>query len=527
MEGSEERGNQIGEMKIFFLLRMGMIWSFFLLLATMIGTVFPHLRVGQLYFFLLLCVILEEKVVGDLLVRYREEKTQRWREAGILMVLAFLGFSLLRGGTFQERFIPDIFLIYRVVLLFLVWLVSTQFREGTGSLSLLLRALGDRRGEELTQYLREESFFIREVREDLTVLRGRASLFLLGLGLFLFLFYLFGYELGGIYLLIVLILIVQVLLFRARINHLYEELRLFGEGLRTPQEEGKKMLVYLLVVLPVILFLLHLLTLNLGVVPPEIIESFFRWLSSLFKDTGSNFTLPESWERSRGTPLPRVEELLREFDVTPAPFWTHFWKILEWTALIGGGMAILVLLFGPLFSRRFRAFLAGIDVSGFFMRLRIIWEKLAGAGVRFLGNLRDGAGTIARMVLKVLRSGMTQAGATPEKSPFWENEGGEESSRLQREKEEERELLRRKRGETRRMVREIKRIFRWAKGKGLVRRTGETLEEFFSRLSAQVERNDEFVLLREIFQESRFSKYPVEPGRKERFFRTVRDLLRR
>jgi hypothetical protein len=518
-EGSEERRG----MKVFSLLRMGMTWSFFALLEAMVGEVFPLLRVRPLFFLLLLLVIVEEKLVGDLLIRYREEKIQRWREAGILIVIFYLGFSLFQVGILQERFIPNVSLVYRVVLLFLGWLVSAQFREGTRFLYLLYRAIGDRRGERLTQYLREESFFIREVRANLKMVRGRASLFLISLGALLFLYYLLGYELGGIYLIIFFFLVVQVLLFRSRIHHVYEELRLFSEGLRIPEEEQQKILIYLMVVLPGIVLLLHILTSLAGVVPPEVIESFFWWFSSLFKDTGSNFVLPESWQRSTETSLPKMEEILREFDVTPAPFWNHFWKIVEWTAIVGGGIAILVLLFGPLFSRRFRAFLSRIDGFGIFLSLKKVWQRVSRGVVRFLGGLLFGVGKL----LGALREGLRGTRRGLDRSSAAGGEAKEERSRSREEEEAERELLRRKRGETRRISRGMKRVFRWAKGKGLVRRPGETLEEYFIRVAARIEGNGEFFVLREIFEESRFSKLPVGHSKKVRFFRAVRSLVRR
>ena len=521
-DGSEERREEIRGMRIFSLLRMGMAWSFFVVLAAMVGEVYPPFRLSPLYFFLLLLVIVEEKVVGDLLIRYREEKTQRWREAGILIVIFYLGFSLFQGGILQERFIPNVSLVYRVVLLFLGWLVSAQFREGTRSLFLLLRAIGGKKGERLTQYLREESYFIKEVRANLKMVRGRASFFLISLGALLFLYYLLGYELGGIYLIIFFFLVVQVLLFRSRIHQVYEELRLFSEGFRIPEEEQQKILVYLLVVLPGIVLLLHILTSLAGVVPPEVIQSFFRWFSSLFKDTGSNFVLPESWRQSSETPLPKMEEILREIDVTPAPFWTHFWKIVEWAVIVGGGAAILVLLFGPLFSRRFRAFLSRMDIFGFFLSLKKMWQRVSRGVVRFLGGLLFGVGKL----LGVLREGLRGTRRGLDRSSAAGGEAKEERSRSREEEEAERELLRRKRGETRRISRGMKRVFRWAKGKGLVRRPGETLEEFFLKLSDWMEGNGEFVILREVFEESRFSKWPVESERRERFFRAVRSLVR-
>jgi len=144
--------------------------------------------------------------------------------------------------------------------------------------------------------------------------------------------------------------------------------------------------------------------------------------------------------------------------------------------------------------------------------------------VRFLGGLLFGVGKL----LGALRKGLpreTRSGVEGFSAEAGTAESGRPRSR--EEEEAERELLRRKRGETRRISRGLKRVFRWAKGKGLVRRPGETLEEYFIRVAARTEGNGEFFVLREIFEESRFSKLPVGHSKKVRFFRAVRSLVRR
>lgn len=456
-------------------------------------------------FVVLLFALHAEEAVGSYLVRReRSGALVRLRELVILLAAGYLILAFGRHGA-ANRFVPDAAFIVRLIVLATGWILSLVIHLRLRDLETFYTVRGRRRGNALHHAIRQAAHVAGEARSGLLQVRraGNAFLFLLG-GLLLIL-WLAGVPADTPTLLACCAYCAAYVVARSVVALSIDEIELAGDGLLLPKLLIRKRVTAAAILGSCAVVVALIYASDRSLLPDELLSRFFAWLAGHFPRT-QPFPLPPPKASSSPAPLPDIGKMLGNLPQAKAiPWLAVVWEVLRIAGIVVGAALVLLFVFGPIFSRDFRAFLR--RVSPFAASLRFLLRTLRTAGRWLRGAVRA--------VRRLLSGG--HAGTAFEPDAY--------RTRAQR-------IVftpdRRKRLEMDRVRREFFRLVEWGEQRTGTRRfDSSTADEYTHALSRVVPgRAETLASVAAIFDEAVYSRRPIGRERMQALRRSVDEVVR-
>ena len=182
---------------------------------------------------------------------------------------------------------------------------------------------------------------------------------------------------------------------RSAVSISIEEIELAGDGLVLSLDLVRKRVRIAVFMGGAALVIALLYAGNRSLLPYGILAQFFTWLGSLFSQKAAP-ALQIRQPATLAPPMPDIRGLFTDMpSAKPWPWLDTLWQVLRIGALAAGVAAVLVFIFGPLFSRDFRSFLRRVNplaavVNGLLRSLRAGGRRLRAmvrAAKRLFGGL--------------------------------------------------------------------------------------------------------------------------------------------
>jgi predicted secreted protein len=452
-----------------------------------------------------------EAAVGNILYRQRAGIGNRVRELVIYLIVVYAVFSLPRGGPLGQRFLPGFEQVLPVLAAAAAWLVAFVFHNRLRGREALLRAFAGKHGSELRHAVLDRQHDMAQ-----TVGQLRNARRLIG-GLFAVLCFLavFGsidplglsvLRAGSGAFVVLVVYGISAVAVVGNLNTFIDEYAANGEGIAVPLRFQRRRAVLAATVIAIVLFVAFALARNRSVLPLEAIVDFFRWLGSLFESEPNEGYEPPSFEspgQQQQLP-PELLELLEDTEEHEPPLWLRVLaELLRRLALSALVVGAALLIFGPLFSKTFRAALRDLKPGAF---LKGLWSDLR-RRLRILGRfLRHG--------FRRRRQGDT-------------DEEAEERTEDERWRERRWKPGLRKRRQMDRVVQVFLEVARWGERHGVSYHRTEGPHEYLARIATiRPERYPDARVVAETFCEAKFSRHLVPKERMREYVRSARRIAR-
>ncbi|MFW5743618.1 MAG: DUF4129 domain-containing protein [Spirochaetota bacterium] len=451
-----------------------------------------------------------EAAVGNILYRRRAGIGNRVRELVIYLIVLYVIFSLPRGGPLGQRFLPGFEQVLPGLAAALAWLVAFVFHNRLRGREALLRAFAGKHGSELRHAVLDRQHEMAQTVGQLRNARG-----LIG-GLFAVLCFLavFGSidPLGlsvlragsGAFVVLVAYGISAVAVV-GNLNTFIDEYAANGEGIVVPLRFQRRRAVLAAAVIAIVLFIAFALARNRSVLPLEAIADFFRWLGNLLEREPNESYEPPSFESPQQQPLPpELLEMLEDTEEHEPPLWLRVLaELLRRLALSALVVGAALLIFGPLFSKTFRAALRDLKPGAF---LKALWSDLR-RRLRILGRfLRHG--------FRRRRHRETEDETDePENNDRWRERQWKPGLRKRRQMD--------------RVVQVFLEVARWGERHGVSYHRTEGTHEYLARIATiRPERYPDTRAVAETFCEARFSRHLVPREKMREYVQSARRIAK-
>ncbi len=449
-----------------------------------------------------------EAVVGTLLQAHRAGGFARLRELALLLLVTYPIVSLVGPGPFGARFSPSVRHLAWLSVITLSWGIAYSLHRLLHGREGLLATFRDLRGEPLRAAIIERQRYMAAIIGELRRTRNIGGVLatllaalvitsvLVGSGAWQ------GVSPAGFVLFVLYSLCYVGLL--AVVHAFIDEYAANGEGISVPATILRRRFLAAAGVVSAAALAAFLMSRNRSVLSLQMIADFFAWLRSFFQPSGE--PPPPEFLTQTQTPgwSPEVIEMLREMEQQePSLFLQILVRLLQRAVVAIAAAAVVLFIFGPLFSRSFRSRLRALRPAELirtawlrlFRRLSLWWRFLKWrARHRRSEQKRNGGGP-------------PDAGALPE--------GDAELQRY------------RKRRQTDRVVGAFLAVVRWARRHGVRYRESQGAGEFLSLIRTRhPELMDATGTVIEVFNEAKYSPALVPHRRMRSYHRAVREITR-
>lgn len=425
---------------------------------------------------------------------FNRERIDRWniiREFIFTFALVYLLFSVVKPGTFRQRFYPDFRNLYPFILVFIQWITTLRLHQLFYSRELFLDAIKQTEGAELLQLIRNTAELANEAYRDI---KRFSTIFIVqGIILtgFLATTVLLGKTISWTVIACIGLFILAAFLSTMAINLFKQEYANLGEGFNI-NRQTQKMRFYVSVFFVIACLILAVFAAN----SRSLLEiPKIRW--TLLPTAQPQYTMPQS------TIQPHI--IAREYlEAVQSPFPDLGW-LFSWIGMVLGSffaILILVVLFMPFFSPALFKWLKSRRIIGFLItKLSAFFHYLAGLVydiIRFFKNLfirRDKSDKIIEIY----------------RERVWDNNKA---------------IQFKKRREANKILKLFMKIIRWGSRQGIQYYYNQTVQEFITDLS------DKFPGLKEplvytaaIFEESCFSLHLIGSRTLHQYRTAVRQII--
>lgn len=451
-----------------------------------------------------------EAAVGNILYRQRAGIGNRVRELVIYLVVLYAVFSLARSGPLAQRFLPDFEQVLPILAAAAAWLVGFVFHNRLRGREALLRAFSGKHGSDLRHAVLDRQ---HDMAQTVGQLRNARKLIA---GLFAVLCFLavFGsidplglsvLRPGSGAFVVLVVYGISAIAVVGNLNTFIDEYAANGEGIAVPLRFQRRRAVLATGVIVVVLVIAFVMARNRSVLPLEAIVDFFRWLGSLFEREPNESYEPPSFEAPQQQQLPpELLDILEDAEEREPPLWLRVLaELLRRLALSALVVGVVLLIFGPLFSKSFREALRDLKPGTF---LKGLWNDLK----RRLRILR-----------RFLRHGLRRRRAGQEEESSAEESGDE------RWRERQWKPGLRKRRQMDRVVQVFLEVASWGEKHGVSYHRTEGTHEYLARIATvRPERYPDTIAVADTFCEAKFSRHLVPREQMREYVRSARRITK-
>lgn len=460
-----------------------------------INTLFTLSSLPPWIYLCLLGVGISEVAIGTVLEKERAGIGSRLRVFLLTVFVFYLIVSIGKAGHLTERLQPTIDNVYPTVSTAVMWILTFTLHSKFRAWQQYVGMRGEKRGEQLKQQMRESVVFLTEIKRLLCSAKNTATGLFVLLTIFFLIYFAQGYRPPLVIILLTVCFLFFVFILYACIHIYLEEFFLSGQGIRVPHSSRRQRLALSMWIVGFAMVIALIVSSYRALLPAALLSRLFDWIGSWFNG-GAPAEVPVSMPKPT-RPIEhylRIQELYVEQNLRLLLIVRMIIQALK-KAVIAAGLAVLLLfLFGPLFSKRFRDYLGSVRWGQRLVRQLILVRQMIRQTLSALLEVLKGAGKLR--------------------------------DRLSRDQEKERKrrlLMKRnayarlKRKELDTLSRQLEKVLTWAGRAARPYQSNETLGEFFTTLTCRypltpIEKDLFFV--ERLFEYARYS--PEIVGRKRR-----------